>query len=32
MFVVDAAARLLRRTFELRPEMARAFRVHATLQ
>jgi hypothetical protein len=32
VFIMDDAARLLRRMFELRPEMARACTAHPTLQ
>jgi hypothetical protein len=32
VFIMDDAARLLRRMFELRPEMAHRYTVHATLQ
>lgn len=32
VFIMDDAARLLRRTFEQRPEMARAYPAHVTLQ
>lgn len=32
VFIMDDAARLLRRTFEQRPEMARVYPAHVTLQ
>jgi hypothetical protein len=32
VFVMDEAARLLQRTLEMRPEIARPYAVHATVQ
>ncbi|MGO4568377.1 hypothetical protein AB4Z52_25800 [Rhizobium sp. 2YAF20] len=32
VFVMDEATRLLRRMFEMRPEIARPYTVHATMQ